>query len=407
MQGYMPEKDEMDLHNRLIEQKFYQRKDIGRNIAFVKRREVVAYRITKMLKQIGRMTKTIVFCSDIDEAEVMRSLLVTMNADLCHKDSRYVMRITGDDNVGKKQLDNFIDVDQPYPTIVTTSELLATGVDCKTCGLIVLDKEIGSMTEFKQIIGRGTRLRTDKGKWHLEILDFRNATAKFKDPAFDGDPEPPVTHPKPYSPVSTPPKVVHEPPVEYKKVEKYLVNGEEICISTEIVSFLGEDGKTMRTESITDFTKKQIRKRYATLHDFIKNWTEAERKKAIVEELQDYHVLVDAVRAKNPALAEADIFDIICHIAYDQTPLTRRERANNVKKRNYFAKYEGKARKVLEALLEKYANNGILDIEDEDILDNAPFNKIGTPPKIVKLFGGLSNFEKALKELETEIYNVA
>ena len=407
MQGYMPEKDEMDLHNRLIEQKFYQRKDIGRNIAFVKRREVVAYRITKMLKQIGRMTKTIVFCSDIDEAAVMRSLLVTMNADLCHKDSRYVMRITGDDNVGKKQLDNFIDVDQPYPTIVTTSELLATGVDCKTCGLIVLDKEIGSMTEFKQIIGRGTRLRTDKGKWHLEILDFRNATAKFKDPAFDGDPEPPVTHPKPYSPVSTPPKVVHEPPVEYKKVEKYLVNGEEICISTEIVSFLGEDGKTMRTESITDFTKKQIRKRYATLHDFIKNWTEAERKKAIVEELQDYHVLVDAVRAKNPALAEADIFDIICHIAYDQTPLTRRERANNVKKRNYFAKYEGKARKVLEALLEKYANNGILDIEDEDILDNAPFNKIGTPPKIVKLFGGLSNFEKALKELETEIYNVA
>lgn len=407
LQGYMPEKDEMDLHNQLIEQKFYQRKDIGRNIAFVKRREVVAYRITKMLNQIGRMTKTIVFCSDVDEAEEMRSLLVTMNADLCHKDPRYVMRITGDDNEGKKQLDNFIDVDQPYPTIVTTSELLATGVDCKTCGLIVLDKEIGSMTEFKQIIGRGTRLCTDKGKWHLEILDFRNATAKFKDPAFDGDPEPPVTRPKPYPQSTTPPEVAHEPPTEYKKAEKYLVNGKEIRISTEIVSFLGEDGKTMRTESITDFTKKQIRKRYATLHDFIKNWTEAERKKAIVEELQNYHVLVDAVRAKNPALAEADIFDVICHIAYDQTPLTRRERANNVKKRNYFAKYEGKARKVLEALLEKYADNGILDIEDEDILDNAPFNKIGTPPKIVKLFGGLSNFEKALKELETEIYNVA
>lgn len=407
MQGYMPEENEMDLHNQLIEQKFYQRKDIGRNIAFVKRREVVAYRVTKMLKQIGRMTKTIIFCSDIDEAETMRSLLVTMNADLCRKDSRYVMRITGDDNVGKKQLDNFIDVDQPYPTIVTTSELLATGVDCKTCGLIVLDKEIGSMTEFKQIIGRGTRLRTDKGKWHLEILDFRNATAKFKDPAFDGDSEPPLTRPKPYPQVDTPPEVVREPPAEYKKIEKYLVNGEEICISTEIVSFLGEDGKTMRTESITDFTKKQICKRYATLHEFIKNWTEAERKKAIVEELQDYHVLVDAIRAKSPALAEADIFDVICHVAYDQTPLTRRERANNVKKRNYFAKYEGKARKVLEALLEKYADNGILDIEDEDILDNAPFNKIGTPPKIVKLFGGLSNFEKALKELETEIYNVA
>lgn len=407
MQGYMPGEDEIDLLNQLIEQKIYQRKDIGRNIAFVKRREVVAYRITQMLKQIGRMTKTIIFCSDIDEAEAMRSLLVTMNADLCYKDPRYVMRITGDDNVGKKQLDNFIDVDQPYPTIVTTSELLATGVDCKTCGLIVLDKEIGSMTEFKQIIGRGTRLRTDKGKWHLEILDFRNATAKFKDPAFDGDPDLPVTRPKPDPQVDTPPEVVHKPPTECKKTEKYLVNGEEICISTEIVSFLGEDGKTMRTESITDFTKKQIRKRYATLHDFIKIWTEAERKKAIVEELKDYHVLVDAVRAKNPALAAADIFDVICHIAYDQTPLTRHERANNVKKSNYFSKYEGKARKVLEALLEKYADNGILDIEDEDILDNAPFNKIGTPPKIVKLFGGLSNFENALKELETEIYNIA
>ena len=407
MQGYMPEEDEIDLHNQLIEQKFYQRKDIGRDITFIKRREVVAHRITKILKQIGRMTKTIVFCSDIDEAEAMRSLLVNMNADLCHKDSRYVMRITGDDNIGKKQLDNFIDIDQPYPTVVTTSELLATGVDCKTCGLIVIDKEIGSMTEFKQIIGRGTRLRTDKNKWHLEILDFRNATAKFKDPTFDGDPEPPATRPKPYSPIDNPPMVVRTPPKDSRKHNKYLVEGKEISISTEIVSFLGEDGKTMRTESITDFTKKQIRKRYATLHDFIKNWTEAERKKAIVEELQDYHVLVDAIREKNPTLAGADIFDVICHVAYDQPPLTRWERANSVKKRNYFAKYEGKARKVLEALLEKYADNGILDIEDEDILDNAPFNKIGTPPKIVRLFGGLANFEKALKELESEIYNIA
>lgn len=407
MQGYIPEEDEVDLHNELIAQKFYERKDIGRNITFVKRREVVAHRITKMLKQIGRMTKAIVFCSDIDEAEAMRTLLVNMNADLCQKDSRYVMRITGDDNIGKKQLDNFIDVDQPYPTVVTTSELLATGVDCKTCGLIVIDKEIGSMTEFKQIIGRGTRLRTDKNKWHLEILDFRNATAKFKDPTFDGDPEPPVARPKPYPPINTPSGVVDDPPVTYVKRKKYLVEGEEIYISTEIVSFLGEDGKTMRTESVTDYTKKQIRKRYATLNDFVKNWTEAERKKVIVEELQDYHVLIDAVREKNTNLAKADIFDIICHVAYDQPPLTRLERANNVKKRNYFAKYEGKARKVLEALLEKYADNGILDIEDEDILDNAPFNKIGTPPRIVKLFGGLANFEKALKELESEIYNVA
>ena len=382
LQGFKPDDDDKDLLGRDIAQRLYERKDIGRDIAFTKRREIVAKRITKMLKQIGRMTKTIVFCTDIKEAEAMRSLLVNLNADLCKKDVRYIMRITGDDNVGKKQLDNFIDVDQPYPTVVTTSELLATGVDCKTCGLIVIDKEIGSMTEFKQIIGRGTRLRTDKGKWHLEILDFRNATAKFKDPKFDGDPEPPQGKSvKPYTMTEEPSSVVSEPHV------KYLVEGEKIAITTEIVSILGEDGKTMRTESITDFTRKQIRKRYATLNDFVKNWTEAERKKAIVDELKDYSVLVDAVREKNPALANADIFDVICHVAFDQPPVSRRERANNVKKRNYFAKYEEKAREVLEALLDKYADYGILNLEDSDILDTAPFNKIGKPQKIVKLFG--------------------
>ena len=402
LQGFKPDDDEKDLLGRDIAQRLYERKDIGRDIAFTKRREIVAKRITKMLKQIGRMTKTIVFCTDIEEAEAMRSLLVNLNADLCKKDARYIMRITGDDNVGKKQLDNFIDVDQPYPTVVTTSELLATGVDCKTCGLIVIDKEIGSMTEFKQIIGRGTRLRTDKGKWHLEILDFRNATAKFKDPKFDGDPEPPQGKSgKPYTMPEEPSSIVSEPHV------KYLVEGEKIAITTEIVSILGEDGKTMRTESITDFTRKQIRKRYATLNDFVKNWTEAERKKAIVDELKDYSVLVDAVREKNPALANADIFDVICHVAFDQPPVSRRERANNVKKRNYFAKYEGKAREVLEALLDKYADYGILNLEDSDILDTAPFNKIGKPQKIVKLFGGLDKFEQALKELENEIYKVA
>ena len=402
LQGFKPDDDEKDLLGRDIAQRLYERKDIGRDIAFTKRREIVAKRITKMLKQIGRMTKTIVFCTDIEEAEAMRSLLVNLNADLCKKDARYIMRITGDDNVGKKQLDNFIDVDQPYPTVVTTSELLATGVDCKTCGLIVIDKEIGSMTEFKQIIGRGTRLRTDKGKWHLEILDFRNATAKFKDPKFDGDPEPPQGKSgKPYTMPEEPSCNVSEPHV------KYLVEGEKIAITTEIVSILGEDGKTMRTESITDFTRKQIRKRYATLNDFVKNWTEAERKKAIVDELKDYSVLVDAVREKNPALANADIFDVICHVAFDQPPVSRRERANNVKKRNYFAKYEGKAREVLEALLDKYADYGILNLEDSDILHTAPFNKIGKPQKIVKLFGGLDKFEQALKELENEIYKVA
>ena len=402
LQGFTPDEDEKDIFKKIIEQRLYQQKDFGRDIAFTTRRELVARRITKMLHNIGRMTKTIVFCTDIEEAEAMRQLLTTLNADLCQKDSRYVMRITGDDNVGKRQLDNFINVDEPYPTIVTTSELLATGVDCKTCGLIVIDKEIGSMTEFKQIIGRGTRLRTDKGKWHLEILDFRNATKKFKDPDFDGDPLPPTKPKREY------PKgggdgggSVHEPHV------KYIVAGKPVTITTEIVSVLGEDGKTMRTESVTSFTKKQILSHYSSLDNFINEWTTAERKAAIVEELKELNVLVDAVRQKNPALAEADIFDIICHVAFDQPALTRRERANNVKKRNYFAKYEGKAREVLEALLEKYAEHGILNFESADILDHAPFNRIGKPQKIIRLFGGIEEFNKAIAELENEIYKVA
>ena len=403
LQGFTPEEDEKDIFKKIIEQRLYQQKDFGRDINFTTRRELVAKRITKMLHDIGRMTKTIVFCTDIEEAEAMRQLLTTMNADMCQKDSRYVMRITGDDNVGKRQLDNFINVNEPYPTIVTTSELLATGVDCKTCGLIVIDKEIGSMTEFKQIIGRGTRLRTDKGKWHLEILDFRNATKKFKDPDFDGEPLPPTKPGKEY------PKAeggggggaTHEPHV------KYIVAGKPVTITTEIVSVLGEDGKTMRTESVTSFTKKQILNHYSSLDNFINQWTIAERKAAIVDELKELNVLVDAVRQKNPALAEADIFDIICHVAFDQPALTRRERANNVKKRNYFAKYEGKAREVLEALLEKYAEHGILNFESADILDHAPFNKIGKPQKIVRLFGGMNEFIKAITELEKEIYKAA
>lgn len=401
LQGFTPEEDETDIFKKIIEQRLYQQKDFGRDINFTTRRELVAKRITKMLHDIGRMTKTIVFCTDIEEAEAMRQLLTTMNADMCQKDSRYVMRITGDDNIGKRQLDNFINVNEPYPTIVTTSELLATGVDCKTCGLIIIDKEIGSMTEFKQIIGRGTRLRPDKGKWHLEILDFRNATKKFKDPDFDGEPLPPAKPRKEYPKGGEGGDTTHEPHV------KYIVAGKPVTITTEIVSVLGEDGKTMRTESVTSFTKKQILNHYSSLDNFINEWTTAERKAAIVDELKELNVLVDAVRQKNPALAEADIFDIICHVAFDQPALTRRERANNVKKRNYFAKYEGKAREVLEALLEKYAEHGILNFESADILDHAPFNKIGKPQKIVRLFGGMDEFNKAIAELEKEIYKAA
>lgn len=401
MQGWTPEEGEEDLKGQEIESKLYQRQDFGKNLAIKLRREVVARRITRMLHDIGRMTKTIVFCPDIEEAAEMRTLLVDLNADMCKKNPFYVTRIVGEDKEGKKQLDNFISVDEPYPVIVTTSELLSTGVDCKTCGLIVIDKEIGSMTEFKQIIGRGTRLRKDKGKWHLEILDFRNATAKFKDPNFDGDPEPPRGSGHHGGGGGG-----HIPPVPGIQSEKYLIQGEQISIASELVSVLGEDGKTMKTESVTQFARKQIRRHYESLDEFINKWKAADKKQAIMDELQEYSILIDAVREKNKALKDADIFDIICHVAYDQPPMTRKERANNVKKRNYFGKYQGKAREVLEALLDKYAENGILDFEKADILEIPPFNKIGTPMKIVKLFGGPAKFEEAIKELEEQIYKV-
>ncbi len=408
LEGWAPREGERDIYGQLIEQGFYNRKDFGRELALLKRREIVARRITQMLFKIGRMTKTIVFCPDVDEAEAMRELLVSLNSDLCKKDSRYVMRITGDDKEGKKQLDNFIDVDQQYPCIVTTSEMLSTGVDCKTCGLIVIDKEIGSMTEFKQIVGRGTRLKTDKGKWHFEILDFRNATQLFKDPEFDGDPEPPQVGAEGKGGGGEGRRPEPSGGDEGSTTRtKYLVDGyNSIKITHEKVSYLGEDGHTLVTESLTDFTRRNIRGKFATLDSFIKDWNAAERKKAIVDELKEYDVLIDAVRESNPELANADIFDIICHVAFDKKPLTRRERANNVKKRDYLCKYEGVARQVLEALLDKYADNGILELENDDILELAPFNKIGTPPKILKYFGGMTGYMSALNGLKSELYRI-
>ena len=407
LEGWSPEEDETDIHGYLIEQGYYSRKDFGREVALLKRREIVARRITKMLHQIGRMTKTIVFCTDVEEAEAMRELLVNLNSDLCKKDARYVMRITGDDNYGKKQLDNFIDVDEPYPCVVTTSEMLSTGVDCKTCGLIVIDKEIGSMTEFKQIVGRGTRLRIDKGKWHFEILDFRNATQLFKDPEFDGDPDPKDDEGGKKGGNGGSGGRKGGEGGDGKTGEghrKYIVDGHDIRITHEKVSYLGADGHTLVTESLTDFTRKSIRGKYATLDDFINNWNEVDRKKVIVDELKEYNVLIDAVREANPQLADADIFDVICHVAFDRKPMTRRERANNVKKRDYLSKYQGMARQVLETLLDKYADNGIIELENENVLELPPFNQIGTPVKIIKLFGGIAGYMNALTELKTELY---
>ena len=409
LQGWTPEEGEHDLLGQEIEQKLYRRRNIGRDLAIKLRRKVVAHRITRMLHDIGRMTKTIVFCSDIEEADKMRTLLSNMNSDLCRKSPYYVTRIVGEDKEGKKQLDNFISVEEPYPVIVTTSELLATGVDCKTCGLIVIDKGIGSMTEFKQIIGRGTRLRKDKGKWHLEILDFRNATSKFKDPDFDGNPELSIKSKgyKPEDEGKSSCMIGEGGGKKYGTPSKYVINGENIFIAHEIVSILGENGKTMKTENVQTFARNQLRRRFESLDKFVHTWSEAERKQAILDELKEYAVLIDAVRENNSALKEADIFDIICHVAFDRPPLTRKARADKVKNSNYFDKYEGKAREILEALLDKYAENGILDFERADILDIPPFNSIGKPTKIIRLFGGSAEFEQAVKELEEQIYNIA
>ena len=401
LKGWAPEgPQEIDLFGNVIPEQLYQRPDFGRELVIKTRREVVARRITQMLYKIGRMTKTIVFCTDVEEAEAMRQLLVNLNADMVKEDSRYVMRITGDDAVGKKQLGNFIEPDEAYPVVVTTSEMLSTGVDCKTCGLIVIDKEIGTMTEFKQIVGRGTRLKTDKGKWHFEILDFRNATQMFKDPEFDGEPE------MPEDPVhGGGGGGLHEPKHPYNPgPKKYYINHVEVKIDAETVSYLGADGKTQVVESFTDFTRKNIRGKFATLDDFIKRWSAEARKAAIVDELKEYDVLIDAIREANPDLAKVDVFDIICHVAFDQKPLTRRERANNVKKRNYLAKYEGKAREVLEALLVKYADDGILQMEQNDVLKLDPFSHIGTVPKIMKLFGGREGYEAAVIDLKKQLY---
>lgn len=408
--GYTPRRGETDLYGNEIPEDWYSRKDFGRDITIRLRSKIIAQRITEKLRQIGRMTKTIVFCTDTDEAEVMRMLLSDLNQDMMRRNPHYVMRITGDDPEGKKQLSNFIDPDMAYPTVVTTSELLSTGVDCKTVGLIVIDKEIGSMTEFKQIVGRGTRLLKDHGKWHFEILDFRNATDLFRDPAFDGDPLPssgddPHRDPKHKPEVPDDVVIIDDDPKPKKK--KLVVNGQEIRIQTEIVSVLGADGRTLETTNITDFTRRSIRNRYATLDDFLHRWTETERKQAILDELADENVLIDAVRQANPTLEESDIFDVICHVAYGQKPLTRRERVNNVRKRNIFAKYGPECRAVLEALLDKYADQGILNMENPATLQLAPFSQIGTPVKIAKLFGGKAQFLQAVRELELELYKQA
>lgn len=416
MEGYVTEEGEQDLFGNDIEESIFTRNSFGREIHITERQKVVAHRITQMMKVVGRMTKAIVFCPNQEEAAIMRELLMAMNQDMVRKYPDYIVRITSDDRVGKSLLDNFIDPYEPCPVIATTSELLTTGVDCKTCGLIVIDKEVNNPTTFKQMIGRGTRIFEKKEKVNFEILDFRGATLQFEK-GFDGDAETEdygqrkkrgeeekksseetAAGPGEGSGGGTPPPGRHK---------KYFVDGREVKIVHEVVQFLGEDGKTLFTERLSDFTRKAIKKHYPTLDAFRGAWAQADKKQAILDELTENNVLLDAVREENPELQDCDYFDIICHVAFDQKPLTRRERIEGVKKRNYLAKYEGQARKVVEGLMEKYGETDVTNIENPQILSLNPFAQIAKRPRIMKgIFKSPEEYSQAVRDLENELYQI-
>lgn len=403
--GWRPTKGQKDINGVEIEDRIYTNSDYDYNIIIEDRIQQVAAEITRYLKQTDRMAKTIVFCATEDAAERMRQALVNLNSDMVKENPDYVVRITGSDIYGKSKLDYFISVSAPYPVIATTSKLLSTGADCKMTKLIVLDEMIGSMTEFKQIIGRGTRLREKDGKTHFVVMDFRNVTRLFADPDWDGpiqiDPgftpggqTPPGPGPGP-GPVTppTPPRI------------KPIVNrdGCKVEIIHKTVSIYDANGRLLRQESIVDYTKENIRGEYASLDNFIQKWTAEEKKDKIRELLLERGIDLELMKA-DQGMSDVDDFDFICHVAFDKKPLTRRERANNVKKRDFLSKYSGVARQVLEALLDKYMNTGIYEIEKTEILKLNPFLKLGKPAKIAGYFGGKAGYLKAVKELEDAIY---
>lgn len=426
--GWRPDKGMVDKNGALIEDRIYNQKDFDKTLVLEKRTKLVAKKITEFLKQTNRFDKSIVFCDNIDHAERMRQALCNENADLVAENSKYVMRITGDNEEGKMELDNFIFPESRYPVIATTSKLMTTGVDAQTCKLIVLDQRIQSMTEFKQIIGRGTRINEDYNKYYFTIMDFKKATELFADPDFDGDPvviyepkpgEPPVPpedieepsgngndgsqgdDPAGQDPQQTPPPEILPSDGEETSVRRYYVDNVPVKVVAERVQYYDSNGKLI-TESLKDFAKKTIDKTFTSLDSFLQKWSHAEKKQAIIEELADVGVFFDALESEIGK--DLDPFDIICHVAWDKPPLTRRERAENVKKRNYFTRYGEQAQQVLEALLDKYADEGIVHIEETQILKINPFTQFGTPVEIIKWFGGIDNYQNAVQELEKEIY---
>jgi type I restriction enzyme, R subunit len=426
VQGWRPSKGQVDEKGQLIEDRVYNQIDMDRTLILKQRTELVAKKITEFLTATDPYAKTIVFCDDIDHAERMRQALVNLNPERVKESRKYVMRITGDEIEGKAELDNFINPEERYPVIATTSKLMTTGVDAQTCKLVVLDQHIKSMTEFKQMIGRGTRINEDYGKFWFTIMDFKKATELFADPTFDGEPviifEPKGDEP-PVPPENDPDEVIIDE--DGKSISpggtdvstttgdpggddepgpgrvKYVLGDVTVYVVAERVQYYGPEGKLI-TESLKDYTRQTVRKDYSSLDDFLRCWDKTERKAAILRELEEHGVLLEPLAEE--VGKHFDAFDLICHVVFDQPPLTRRERADNVKKRNYFAKYGEQARKVLETLLEKYADTGIENIEDIKILTLDPFKNMGTASELVSAFGGKQGYTTALHELEKHLY---
>jgi type I restriction enzyme, R subunit len=432
LEGWRPEEGKLDKNGDIVEDRIYNRRDFEKKLVIDERTDTVAKKITEFLKGYDRFAKTIVFCADIDHAERMRSALQRHNADLSSANHKYIMQITGDNDEGKRELDNFINPEEKFPVIATTSELMTTGIDAQTCKVIVLDANINSMTKFKQIIGRGTRINEEYGKLYFTILDFRNATDLFADRDFDGDPIriKPVTEetdlgaivdeeendPTPIideesgeeiltdpPDLRTPPAPTDfpQPPTQRRKV---YINGVDVSVLVSRELYFDYNGRPI-TASLKDHTKGIIKGKYKSLDDFLNRWNNTDRKEAIIQELQQQGVLVEALM--EAVENNCDLFDLICHVAYDMPPLTRKERANNVKKRNHFTKYGVQSRKVLEALLDKYADEGIENIESMEVLKVKPLNEFGSPTEIIKGFGSRDNYLNAVKELENELYKTA
>ena len=425
--GWRPDKGMVDKHGNSIEDRIYNQRDFDKNLVLEKRTELVAKKISDFLKQTNRFDKTIVFCDNIDHAERMRQALANENADLVAQNYKYIMRITGDNEEGKAELDNFIFPESKYPVIATTSKLMTTGVDAQTCKLIVLDQRIQSMTEFKQIIGRGTRINEDFDKYYFTIIDFKKATELFADPDFDGDPvqvyEPkgdespvppddvestltndgfayPPTEESPWTGVAEP-----RPGEDGEGVRRYIVANVEVKVASERVQYFDANGKLI-TESLKDYTRKAIAKEFSSLDDFLRRWNNADKKQVIIDELANEGVFFDALAEEigRQSGKEFDPFDLVCHVAWDQPPLTRKERAAQVKKRDYFTRYGEQAQRVLQALLEKYADQGVGPIEETQILTIAPFTSFGTPIEIIRAFGGLDQYQLAVHKLEQALY---